>query len=280
MRAYPDCYPCFLTQALKTSRIVTSDEKKIRSILNEVSAAITQFPSAASPPEIGRKVYGIISRQTGVKDPYQKIKKKCTKQALFLFPEMKMLIASSKDRLLTAVKLSIAGNIIDFGANANFDLKKDIDRILSQEFAINHYRQFRKALAKAHRILYLADNAGETVFDRLFIEELRKPVVYAVREKPIINDALREDALDAGIDEVADIISSGSDAPGTVLKSCSKEFLRIFRSADLVISKGQGNYETLSDERRPVFFLLKAKCQVIARELGIEESGIILKMGG
>lgn len=279
MRAYPDCYPCFLIQALKTSRMVTSDEKKIRSILNEVSVAITQFPSSASPPEISRKVYGIISRKTGVNDPYRKIKQRCTKQALSLLHEMRRLIVASSDRLLTAIKLSIAGNVIDFGANANFDLKKDINRILSQEFAINHYRQFRKALAKARRILYVADNAGETVFDRLFIEELRKPVVYAVREKPIINDALREDALNAGIDEVAKVISSGSDAPGTIRKFCSKEFQRIFRSADLVISKGQGNYETLSGERRPIFFLLKAKCRVIARELGIEEGGIVLKMG-
>ncbi len=278
MRASPDCYPCFLIQALKTSRMATSDEKKIRSIMNEVSAAITQFPSAASPPEISRKVYGIISRKTGINDPYRKIKQRCTKQALSLLPEMKMLIAASRDRLLTAIKLSIAGNVIDFGANADFDLKKDIDKILYQEFAINHYRQFRRALDKACRILYVADNAGETVFDRLLIEELRKPVVYAVREKPVINDALREDALNAGIDEVAEIISSGSDAPGTIFKFCSKEFQRIFRSADLVISKGQGNYETLSGERRPIFFLLKAKCRVIARELGIEEGGIVLKM--
>lgn len=279
MKASPDCYPCFLIQALKTSRMVTSDEKKIRSILNEVSVAITQFPSAASPPEISRRVYGIISRKTGNKDPYRNMKQSNTRQALSLLPEMKLLIASSKDRLLTAVKLSIAGNIIDFGANVHFDLKKDINRILSQEFAINHYQQFRKALDKARRILYVADNAGETVFDRLLIEELKKPVVYAVREKPIINDALREDALNAGIDEVAKVISSGSDAPGTILQFCSKEFQRIFRSADLVISKGQGNYETLSGEERPIFFLLKAKCRVIAGELGIEEGGIILKMG-
>ncbi len=279
MRASPDCYPCFLIQTLKTSRMFTSDEKKIRSILNEVSLAVTQFPSAASPPEISRNVYEIISRKTGVKDPYRKIKQRCNRQALSLLPEMRSLIAASRDRLLTAIKLSIAGNVIDFGANANFDLKKDIDRILSQELAINHYRQFQSALDKARRILYLADNAGETVFDRLLIEELRKPVVYAVREKPIINDALGEDALNAGIDEVAEIISSGSDAPGTILKFCSKEFLRIFRSAGLIISKGQGNYETLSGERRPIFFLLKAKCRVIAGEFGIKEGGIVLKMG-
>jgi uncharacterized protein with ATP-grasp and redox domains len=276
MKAALDCYPCFFLQALKTSRIVTSDEKKILEILNEVSFTLPKIPFDVTPSEIGREVYRIISARTGVKDPYRKLKDKFIRQALSLYPEMKKLIKSSQDRLMTAVRLSIAGNIIDFGAHAKFDLKKDIERILSQDLAINHYPQFRKALARAKKILYLADNAGETVFDRLLIEELHKPVIYAVRERPIINDATRKDALLSGIDEKAEIISSGCDAPGTILKFCSREFLEAYLSAGLIISKGQGNYEGLSDEKRPIFFLLKAKCAAIARELRVEEGGIIL----
>ena len=186
------------------------------------------------------------------------------------------MINSSNERLKTAVRLSIAGNVIDFGANTDFDLPRDIETILSQDFSIDHYQEFCEVLDNAEHVLYLADNAGETVFDRILIEELHKPVIYAVREKPIINDATREDALLAGVDEVSEILSSGCDAPGCILKFCSDEFLKVYRSADLIISKGQGNYEALSDEERPIFFLLKAKCRVVAQDIGVEEGSIIL----
>jgi len=276
MKSYLDCYPCFFKQAIKTSRMITSDEKKIWQILNEVSLSLPDVPFGATPPEIGREVYRIISKRTGIKDPYRKIKEKCTRQALSLYPELKKLINSAEDRLMTAVRISIAGNIIDYGANFDFDLKKDIGTILSQDFSINHYQEFCEALDKARKILYLADNAGETVFDRLLIEEINRPVIYVVRAHPIINDATREDALLAGIDKVADIVSSGCDAPGNILKFCSDKFLSIYRSADLIISKGQGNYEGLSDEERPIFFLLRAKCHVIASDIGINEESIVL----
>jgi len=276
MKAYLDCYPCFFIQVLKTTRLVTSDEKKIWEILNKVSLSIPRIPLGVTPPEISREVYRIISEETGIKDPYRKIKDECTHHALSLYPKLKKLIDSSKDRLEMAVRVAVAGNVIDFGAHVDFDLRADLEKILSQEFVINHYPEFREALEKARRILYLADNAGETVFDRLLIEEMQKPVIYVVREKPIINDATREDALLSGIDEVAEIMSSGCDAPGNILKFCSEEFLKAFRSADLIISKGQGNYEVLSEENRPLFFFLKAKCPVIARDIGIEEGSIIL----
>jgi len=276
MKAYLDCYPCFFIQTLKTSRMITSDERKIWQILNEVSLSLPKIHFGATPPEIGREVYRIISKRTGINDPYREIKEKCIRQALSLYPELRKLISSSEERLKTAVRLSIAGNVIDFGANPDFDLKRDIKTILSQDFSINHYQEFCEALDKARKILYLADNAGETVFDRLLIEEFHKPVIYVVREKPIINDATREDALLSGIDGVAEIMSSGCDAPGNILKFCSEDFLKVYRSSDLIISKGQGNYEGLSDEDRPIFFLLKAKCHVIARDLGTEKGSIIL----
>jgi len=276
VKASLDCYPCFFSQALKTSRMITSDEKKIWEILSEVSLAIPEEPFGTTPAEIGREVYRIISERTGLKDPYKKIKEECISQALSLYPELKKLIKSSDDRLMTAIRLSIAGNVIDFGTNTDFDLKRDIETIFSQDFSINHYPQFCEAFEKAQNILYIADNAGETVFDRLLIEELHKPVIYVVREGPIINDATREDALDSGIDKVAQIISSGCDAPGNILKFCSEDFFNAYHSADLIISKGQGNYEGLSDEERPIFFLLKAKCHVIARDIGVERGSIIL----
>lgn len=276
MKTYLDCYPCFFSQTLKTSRMITSDERKVREILTEISLFLPNISFDATPPEIGREVYRIIAEMTGVYDPYKEIKERCTRQALSLYPELKKRVHSSKDRLMSAVRVAIAGNVIDFGANADFDLKSDVKTILSQDFAINNFREFCEAIDKAKKILYLADNAGETVFDRLLIEELPKPVIYVVREKPVINDAVREDAIAARIDEKAEIMSSGTDAPGTILNLCSEEFLKVYRSADMVISKGQGNYEGLSEEDKPIFFLLKAKCQVIARDIGVEYGDIIL----
>jgi len=276
MRAYLDCFPCFLNQTLKTSRLITSDEERIRHILNKVSLLFPKIPKYATPPEIGREVYRVIGEETGVIDPYREIKKKCIEQALSLYSEMKEIINSSKDKLLTAIRLSIAGNVIDFGANPDFELREDINKILSQKLKICHYREFCEILKKAKKILYLADNAGETVFDLLLIEELGKTVIYAVREKPVINDATMEDAHLSGIHEVAEVISSGCDAPGTILRFCSEEFLEAYRSSDLIISKGQGNYEGLSDEPYPIFFLLKAKCSIIAHDIGVREGDIIL----
>ena len=281
MKACLDCYPCFFIQALKTARLVTSEEKVILRILKEVSVYLSQASFDVTPSEIGRGIYHIISRLSGVKDPYKGIKENCIRQALALYPELKQRIDTVKDRLLTAVRLAIAGNVIDFGTSSSFDLNRDLEEVLSQDFAINHFDDFRNALKKATKILYIADNAGETVFDRLLIEEISQPVVYAVREKPIINDATREDAVLSGLDQVSEVMSSGCDSPGNILNFCSERFLRVYRSADLIISKGQGNYEALSDEKRPIFFLLKAKCPVVARDLGLEEGSIILlKRGG
>lgn len=280
MRASLDCYPCFFIQTLRTARMVTSDEKTILQILHEVSTTLPQIPFNVTPPEIGREVYRIISRRTGVEDPYKEVKDRCIREALSLYPELKRLVESSEDRLMTAIRLAIAGNVIDFGTDSSFDLEQELETVFSQDFAVDNSQEFREALKQARNVLYLADNAGETVFDRLLIEEMDKPVIYVVREKPIINDATREDALLSGLDKVSEITSSGCDTPGTILKFCSDEFLETYRSANLIISKGQGNYEALSDEKRPLFFLLKAKCQVVARDLGVKNGSIILAKTG
>ncbi|MBS3819465.1 DUF89 family protein [bacterium] len=277
MKAYIDCYPCFFNQTIKTARRITKDEKKIWEILNQVSKFIPQIPFGATPPEIGREIYRIISEQTGVEDPFQEIKKDCIQQALSLYPEMRKKRDSSRDPLMTAIRLSIAGNVIDFGTSRTFDLEKDVRQILSQDFAVCDYDEFLRGLEKASRILYIADNAGETVFDRFLLEVLPVPITYVVRGQAIINDATKEDARISGIEKEAFIVSSGCDAPGTIMNLCSEEFSEMFRSADLIISKGQGNYEGLSEEPLPIFFLLKAKCGVIAEDLGVEKGSIVLK---
>jgi uncharacterized protein with ATP-grasp and redox domains len=277
MKVYLDCYPCFFQQALNAARMITSDEETIHRILLEVSVLLPKISGDVTPPEIGRQVYRIVSRVTGVKDPYREIKDLCTQQALALYQDSKERVRSANDPLKTAIRIAIAGNVIDFGSNTEFDLERNLQSILSQKFAIDHYDVFKTVLARAKNVLYIADNAGETVFDRVLIEELEKPVTYVVREHPIINDAVREDAIAAGIDKVAVIMSSGTDAPGNILRLCSNEFFKVYGASDFIISKGQGNYEGLSEENRPIFYLLKAKCSVISEHLNVSQGSIILK---
>ena len=229
-----------------------------------------------TPPEMGMLIYKAIYQTADIDDPFKEIKQQCTAQLMSRYAEFKEQIVDSKDPLYTALKFSCLGNAIDFGANPDFDITKDLEDIFNKEFDICEYDKFTSVLKTASNILFIADNAGETVFDRLLIEQLGKPVEYAVRSKPIINDATIEDALSSGIDKVAHVMSSGCDAPGTILELCSEEFKRIFNAADMIISKGQGNYETLSDQKRSIFFLLKIKCPVIARDIDIACGSIVL----
>jgi uncharacterized protein with ATP-grasp and redox domains len=288
MRTYLDCIPCFYRQALETARLAGANEIVIKKIIDELSKLIPDFPLEASPPEMGRTIYALLRKITGVKDSFKEIKENSNKFALNLYPELKRKINNSEDRLLTAVKLSIAGNVIDYGVKNSINVEEEINKIFNEDFksdndnnkTIFRYQEFKEILFKVKHIIYLADNAGEVVFDRLLIEELTeklgKQVIYAVRDKPIINDALMEDALFCGINKVAKLISSGSDAPGTILKHCSSEFIELYQNAELIISKGQGNYESLSEENKLIFFLFRAKCPLIAEDVGCKIGDMVL----
>ncbi len=266
-----------MQQAFRAAKVATDDDEKIKEVLNSIGEMVRSISLDNTPPETGNIVYQKIREITGNNDPYQKIKKDNIDEALSLYPELKELIEKSDDRLLTAIRIAIAGNVIDLGVNKNFNIVDDLKKILKQDFAFCDYEEFKNQLSKAKSILYLGDNAGESVFDKLLIEELGKPVTYVVREIPVINDCVIADAVASGIDEVAEIISSGSTAPATILNLCNLEFIDRFEDADLVISKGQGNFEGLSQVNRSVFFMLKAKCPVIARNLNVKENDIVLK---
>lgn len=277
MRTYLECIPCFMNQTLRVGRMVSEDEKQIKRLLDEVGMMIQDIPLAHTPPETARFIYGKIKQITGKQDLFGPIKEACTRNALLLYPGLKHRLKAAKDPLLTAIRIAIAGNIIDFGVGKKFNVEQELAATMTRDFAILDYRDFQEDLAGADRILYIGDNAGETVFDRVLIEELGKPVTYVVRAAPIINDATAEDARQAGIDRVAAIMSSGCEAPGTILHLCSEEFLKIYRRSPLIISKGQGNYEGLSREGGKIYYLLQVKCQVIARDIGAPEGSIILK---
>jgi len=278
MKVYLDCMPCFLKQTIQAGRLVTEDEKVIKKMVDEAALMIPEMPPESTPPEIGEKIHRRIKEIAGTDDPYRDVKEMNINEALELYPEMEKLVKESDDPLLTAVKAAIAGNIIDFGTGHEFDLTEDIRKLVESDLGINHYEAFKETLSKAESILYLGDNAGESVFDRLLIDQLKKPVTYVVREIPILNDVTFADAEASGlIETAAEIISSGTTAPGVILSLCSEDFIKKFNEADMVISKGQGNYEGLSDVDRPVFFLLKAKCPVIAQDLDVEEGRTVLK---
>jgi len=281
MKTYLDCIPCFFRQGLEAARMATEDTAKQREVLDEIAKMIPQFPLSSTPPEMGRVIHRITRQFTNSSDPYKEVKDKYNRIALELYPKLKEKVKKAKDSLLMAIKVAIAGNIIDFGVNnrisSGFNIEEELKDTLEQDFAILDYAEFKSALEDVDEILYLADNAGEVVFDRILIEELNKRVIYVVRDKPIINDATIEDALFCKMDEVARVISSGRDAPGTILRYCSKGFLEYYRRAKLIIGKGQGNYETLSEEKKAIFFLLKAKCPIIAEDLGCKTGDIILK---
>lgn len=224
MRTYLDCLPCFLDQALRAGRMATDDATKIKRLLDEVGAMLRNIPLESTPPETGRLIYKKVREITGRPDPYKQIKSESTEKALTLYPALKKKVEKSNDRLLTAVRIAIAGNVIDFGVNRDFDIEEEIDETLKKDFAVCDYGKFKKYLDKDKEILYIGDNAGESVFDKILIEEMKKPVTYVIRGAPVINDATYEDAVQAGIDQIATIVSSGTDAPGILLKTCSSEF--------------------------------------------------------
>jgi len=277
MKTYLECIPCFLRQSLEAAKLAGVDEDAQKKIMDEVSVLLPGFSLNVTPPEIARTVYGIVDKYTGGEDAYKTVKEKSNAMALELYPRLKKVVEGSSDVLLSGLRLAVAGNVIDYGVPRSFDVEKEIEECLEKDFAVFDYDHFSAALRAAKNVLYLLDNAGEIVFDKILIEEIDKDIICAVRGKPIINDVTMEDARRVGLDKVTTVISSGSDVPGTVVSECSKEFREIYERADLIISKGQGNYETLADEPKPIFFIFKAKCPVVARHMNCAVGDIILK---
>ena len=249
--------------------------------MREVLRLASKMDLRQSPPAMAQKIHRLIRKLTGVQDPYLQTKDRFNKLALKMYPELRKKVEASADPFETAIRLAIAGNIIDMGVKtglAESQVEETITQSLTDPLDIKALKGFRKATTQAKDILYLGDNAGEIVFDRLLIEQLPcEKITFVVKAGPIINDATMEDAEIVGLTDIVSVIDNGSDAPGTILEDCSEMFRRRFNEADLVIAKGQGNYETLSDVDKDIFFILRAKCPVIARHLGREVGQMILR---
>lgn len=273
MKTAFECMACYLRQTLQVARVSTQDSQVQLAALREVAELISNLDMDRTPPENSVPIYKAIAAITGCDDPYLAIKEQSNQQAIALLPECKKKIAASEDSFFTAVRFAIGGNIIDYGAMRSFDVDGAMERCLHAGFVIDHYQSFQKKLRELlvnASVLYLADNSGEIVYDSLVVSELVAmglDVTVVVKSGPIINDALLADAKACGIDKMAAVLENGTTCPGTPLASCSPELLQQFANADLIISKGQGNFETLSEVKAEIFFLLTVKCSVVGAHL-------------
>ena len=251
--------------------MVSDDDAVAERVMRRVLEATNHLRLDMPPPYMGREIHKIIREVTGSADPYESIKRKSTRAALSLYERVVNTVERQIDPFNAAVRFAIAGNVMDYALTSAWDLDKInscFDDALSTPLDDDAVRELRDSAVSATNVLIIGDNAGETVFDRVLIEQMpAKSVTYAVKGGPVINDAIREDAEAVGINRIARVVDTGSDAPGTILELCSPGFREIFDTADLVIAKGQANIETLNDCDREVFFLTQVKCPVIARSL-------------
>jgi len=230
-------------------------------------------------PVITRNILERLKEHSGVRDPYRMEKQESNVQMLERYSEFKAMVGEAENPFDTALRLAIAGNIIDFGPGNPFDVDRTIEEVLQSDFAIDHSRQLQEEVKKAGTILYLGDNCGELVLDKLFLETLSHPQVwFAVRGEPVLNDVTEQEAREVGINQLAQIISNGDDVPSTLLPRVSRGFKEVYQSADLIISKGMGNYEGLMFEEDPrLFFLMMVKCPVIGLKTGTTKGEFIVK---
>ncbi|HOJ14263.1 MAG TPA: ARMT1-like domain-containing protein [Deltaproteobacteria bacterium] len=272
-----ECIPCLVRHAYDISVHAASDAGR-EGFIREVLALVSRMDFARVPPLAARDIYDLLEKTTGVRDPFKDVKDASNRKALELYPWLEGIVASSPDPIDTALRVALAGNMVDYGRSSadGIDMRASVLRYLEADFAVDHRRRLREALEGARTVLYVLDNAGEIVLDRLLVEVLgARRVVCAVRSSPIINDATMDDARAAGLADMCRVIPSGSGASGTPLESCSDEFREVFSKADVVISKGQGNFETLFEEDRDIFHLFVAKCPVISREIGVAEGSAL-----
>ena len=277
MRVFLDCLPCMVKQILDASRMATDDTTVQDEIMGEALAVVCRYKEYRNVPEAVRDVHRIVKRKTGQTDLYRAEKDTAIASALALYPFLRRYLDEKEDTLYWALKIAATGNIIDSAIYRDISIDEGIVEELARPFAVCDINALRRRIDGAKTVLIIADNAGETVFDRLLMEHLGGlSITYAVRDEPIINDATAADAKASGIEGCARIISTGCDAPGIIFAECSDEFLEIYREADLVISKGQANYETLSEAERDIYFVLKAKCPLIASHLGVDLNQYVL----
>lgn len=277
MRINDQCLPCLVNQAIKIAKLCGLKERD--ELYREVFHNLSTIDFSKTNPEIIGQNYQIIKRYVGLNDPYKELKSQYNQMFLNKLPEYDRKINSFED----AVKYAIVANIIDFNP-----IHEDVERQVQHYFSsldqlvltINHVESLISDIMKSKNILYLGDNCGEICFDKLLIQRIKQinpdcRVYFGVRGEAVVNDNTVEDAYQVGMNKVADVISNGDCSLGTVLERTSKEFQKVFDTADFVIAKGQANYESLSEQNKKIYFLLMTKCKVIADDIGVPTHSLI-----
>ena len=281
MRIQAECLHCLLRQVTDAVLMTGADGKTKHDIMKKQLEILTDYESYASPPHIAGPMHNCVKAMSGCDDPYYNVKEKDMATAKANFPLVEEYISTKEDKLYWGIKAACAGNTLDSAANPGGSFKESMEAELDTPYGICDIELLRERLKTAKKVLILADNSGETYFDVLMLRALGDvEITYAVRDCPSINDATIEIAERSGIAEYARIISSGSTAPGTILSEATAEFREAFDTADVVISKGQGNYEALDDANREIFYLFKVKCPVISKHFGVKMGNYVLKNKG
>lgn len=279
MRTYYECIPCFVKQTMSVMEMIDLDDRGREKVLRTVLHQLSNIDFNLSPPAMAREIHKLIRTTSGNSDPYRAEKQRDQQLALRLLPELERKVAQAENTLRAAVLLAIAGNSIDHGVYHGMSVEQILSSIEQALDAplLGDLDKFSHAIKQAESILYLGDNAGEIALDKILIKQLPlAKTTFVVRGAPILNDALRDDAEQAGISDLVTVIDNGDDSPGTIMQHCSPEFVALFNQADMIIAKGQGNYETLSESSANIFFLLKAKCPVVAADIGCEVGSALL----
>jgi uncharacterized protein with ATP-grasp and redox domains len=261
-----ECIVCILRQAQDVCDFVGAEEFARQSVLKKVMQILVRGIDQDLEEGASFLVHEELKKLTNNPDPYKEAKNESITKAIEIFPWMMSLVEKSDDPLRKAVELCIAGNVIDFGPSNSHNIEATINEVMDPNKKHFDFDSFKNECIKSKTALILGDNAGETVFDRILISQLNQSIFYAVKSQPILNDAIKEDAINSGLEQVSTIIENGSPRSGTYLPKCSKDFLNMFNSVDLVISKGQANFETLVNEHRRIFFLFKVKCKLLSRK--------------
>jgi hypothetical protein len=283
MKVELDCLPCFLKQTVIALRLAGVDGDLQRAVVQAVLDDMKVMDMTKSPAHVTTFLHRTIRDCIG-RDPYADKKRECNALAMALYGELKSRVTAADDPLRTAALIAVAGNVIDFGIYSSFDVAATIERALSRGLAVDDYQALRRAVQTHSQVLYLIDNAGEIVFDRLLIEEIERlgrGVTAVVKGLPVLNDATMADAREAGLTGICSVIDNGCDCVGTILEYATPQFNRVFDAATLVISKGQGNFETLlslgeKGRGKEIFFLFQAKCDVVSRALGVAPGAMLL----
>jgi len=275
------CIPCIINNYKTLLDSIQLSEKAKENSMKRFLAFLAQTDFNQSPPAFGREIHKLIRETLNNSDPYQEVKEHYNRLILGMYPELKKMVEQSNDKFQTALRLAIAGNAIDFGSQYKLDVMETINRVNKINLAIDDSASLYEDLQTTDTLLYIGDNCGEIVFDKLFLEYIKVPNLYfAVRGDAVINDVTFEDAVATGIDEIANIITTGDNSPGAVWEYTSAEFKDIFNKSDVIISKGQGNYEGLSDVPGNIYFLFISKCDFIADKLGVHPGDFIIKQNG